>query len=296
MLSILIPTYNYDILPLVKSIKNQAVKANILFEIICIDDGSSSILNKKNKKMNTLSNCSFKVNKFNQGLSINRNTLAEASKYKYLLFIDGDSVLIHDNFINNYLNAIPKGYDVIYGGRIHPKNAIPQRKLRWKYGKSHEDKNYLDRRKNKYKSVLFNNTIIKKEVFNKVYFETNITEYGHEDTIFAYKLSKIKASIYHIDNTVLHGDVDLNKVFFSKMHKSLNNLDKVYKNKLVDPNFITFLKIFNKLKFWKLNYLLAYSHIILYPIYKRQLISNYPSLFLFNLFRLSYFCNINLKK
>ena len=45
MLSILIPTYNYDITHLVYELHKQASEAEIDFEIICLDDGSKSEIN-----------------------------------------------------------------------------------------------------------------------------------------------------------------------------------------------------------------------------------------------------------
>ncbi|WNH07720.1 glycosyltransferase family 2 protein [Thalassobellus suaedae] len=296
MLSILIPTYNYNVYPLAFQLEQQALDANIVFEIICFDDGSSSKLNFENDKINTLKNSKFIALEKNIGLSNNRNELAQSAKYDYLLFIDGDSVIIDKNYIRQYINSINENTEVVYGGRIHPKTVTSNRKLRWKYGIYREDLNSQQRIKNKYKSVLFNNTLIKKSVFDQIRFEKQITKYGHEDTIFAFNLSKIKATIKHIDNPVLHGDVDLNMVFFNKTHKSIENLNLIYNKNLIDSDFVTFLKVFKKLKKARLNYLFGVVHKILYPIFKYNLTSKYPSLYIFELFRLSYFCNINLKK
>jgi glycosyltransferase involved in cell wall biosynthesis len=296
MISILIPTYNYNVFPLASALEKLAIKSRVKFEIICIDDGSLADLNNENEKINTLTSGQFIAAKTNVGLSINRNHLAKQAKYDYLLFLDGDSEIISPNFITNYINEIEKNPDVVYGGRIHPEYVDPNRKLRWKYGKRREDTHSLNRLKNKYKAVLFNNTVIKKAVFNKIHFNNNITQYGHEDTIFAYNLSVINARVEHIDNNVMHGDVDLNSVFFYKMHKSLENLNYIYTQNIIDPNFITFLQVFIKLKKFKIHYLLSWTHNIFYPFFKINLTSNRPSLNVFNLFRLTYFCNINLKK
>lgn len=296
MISILIPTYNYNVYALACQLEKQALEAQIEFEIICIDDGSKSSINIENNKINTLSNSKFIAFEKNVGLSNNRNALAKASNYGILLFIDGDSLLLDDKYIIRYLNALKEGKDIIYGGRIHPKKTGADRRLRWKYGIYREDSNAFKRNKNLFKSILFNNTIIKKSAFNKIRFEKNITQYGHEDTVFAYKLSKINATVSHIDNPVLHDDVDLNSVFFNKTHKSLENLNLIYKTNLIDSNFITFLKVFIKLKKVKLNYVFALVNKILYPFFKLNLTSKHPSLYVFELFRLSYFCHINLKK
>lgn len=296
MISVLIPTYNYNIYPLVYNLSKQLEKTSIAFEIICSDDGSNSAINTENIKINTLKNSKFHSQKENVGLSNNRNILAELAQYKYLLFIDGDSLLPDDKFINKYIDSAKLDIDVIYGGRIHPKSVEPSRRLRWKYGVFREDSDVTKRNRTIYKSVLFNNTLIKKSLFNQIGFEKDITQYGHEDTVFAYKLSKLKASIKHIPNPVIHGDVDYNDVFFDKMHKSIKNLDSIYKTKLIDPNFITFLKVFTSLKKMKLNYLFAFTHKLFYKFFVANLTSKHPSLHIFDLFRLSYFCHINLKK
>ncbi|SHJ16446.1 glycosyltransferase family 2 protein [Algibacter luteus] len=295
MLSILIPTYNYNVYPLASQLEKQALDSNIAFEIICIDDGSKSAINVENEKINRLKNSKFIAQTKNVGLSNNRNALARESKYENLLFIDGDSLLPDAQFIVRYKKALQADTDVIYGGRIHPEKVEANRKLRWKYGVFKEDASANKRNKNVYKSVLFNNTLIKKSVFTTIGFEKSITEYGHEDTVFAYNLSKIKASILHIDNPVLHGDVDLNEVYFKKTHKSLENLDTIYKTKMIEPEFTTFLKVFIKLERIKLNYVFAFVYKILSPFFAYNLKSKHPSLYIFELFRLSYFCHINLK-
>jgi len=296
MLSILIPTYNYNVYPFACQIEKQAIKSKIDFEIICFDDGSNSIINLENKKINSLINSQFIARKNNIGLSNIRNALAEASKYSNLLFIDGDSLLPNEQFIIRYKKALKENTDIVYGGRIHPKKVDTNRKLRWKYGIFREDSTANQRNKNIYKNVLFNNTLIKKKLFNSIGFEKSISKYGHEDTVFAYKLSKTKASILHIDNPVLHGDVDINQVYYQKTHQSLKNLDSIYKTKMIEPEFTTFLKVFMKLEKFKLNYLFALFYKILSPFFTFNLTSKYPSLYVFELFRLSYFCNINLKK
>jgi len=296
MLSILIPTYNYNVFPLAKSLEKIAVDLQVPFEIICRDDGSNSALNKENQNINQLTNCRFIEAETNKGLSTNRNEMADASLYEYLLFIDGDSVLIDGNYLKNYVEALKDNPDVVYGGRVHPDKVEAKRKLRWKYGIQHEDTKASERRKNKYAATLFNNTVIKKDIFNTIYFEKDISEYGHEDTLFAYQLNLTKANIIHIDNPVLHGDVDYNYVFFRKTHNSIKNLNYIYTKNIIDPDFVKFLKVFSKLKKHKLHYVFSLVHKILYPLFSINLKSNQPSLLVFNLFRLTYFCHINLTK
>ena len=69
MLSVLIPTYNYNAFTLVKELHKQLQKSNVLFEIICMDDGSKSELNKYNEEINALAHAKFIALKENIGRS-----------------------------------------------------------------------------------------------------------------------------------------------------------------------------------------------------------------------------------
>ena len=139
MLSIVIPTYNYNIYPLVCELEQQALKLNIAFEIICIDDGSFSHLNKENQKINTLSNSVFTENRKNIGRSKIRNLLATKAKYKWLLFLDADVFPKNKNFIETYLKSISKSSELIYGGILYQENSPSHENLlRWIYGVKRE--------------------------------------------------------------------------------------------------------------------------------------------------------------
>lgn len=292
MLSILIPSYNYNILPLVKRLKYSAEVANIIFEIIGIDDGSNSILNENNENINSLEYCKFIALKENIGLSNGRNMLADLSHYPNLLFIDGDSLIIDDHYILKYVEELSDDVDIIFGGRRHPEileNA--DKMLRWAYGKNVEDKLAEIRKKHSYNTLMFNNTVIKKTCFEAIKFEKTLTQYGHEDTLFAYQASLKKLAVKHINNPVEHGDIDTNIVFIKKTNSGLENLKIIYKNNLVDSNFITLLKWHKKLRALKIDYFLA----LFYSVFKKTMLNNLnsknPSLFVFKLYKLTYFCN-----
>jgi len=295
MISVLIPTHNYNVYPLAKALEVQFLNSKITYEIICRDDLAIDSL-IENEKINLLKHATFVFVKKGNGLSENRNKLASIAKYDYLLFIDGDSALPDKSFIDRYLSVIKNNIDIIYGGRIHPKTVLKHQKLRWKYGRLREDLTALERGKDKYKYLFFNNTLIKREFFNTIGFEKSITQYGHEDTILAYKISLKKASVIHINNPVLHNDIDSNITFLNKSKHSLENLNTIYKTNLIDYRFITFLKIFSKIKKFKLHYLAALFHVLFASLLEKQLTSKRTLIFIFNLFRLSYFSHINLKK
>ena len=106
MISILIPTYNYNTLPLVEELHRQAILENIEFEIIVADDASPINENTEiNSKINQISNCQFERNKVNLGRGQNRNFLVQKAKYDWVLLMDCDTFPKEKNFIKTLLKA-----------------------------------------------------------------------------------------------------------------------------------------------------------------------------------------------
>ncbi len=291
MLSILIPVYAYDVTPLATELERQGEKLGVPFEIIIFDDGSHSEINNENELLNSLEHVNFEVLESNVGLSDNRNLLAQASKYDNLLFIDGDS-LVRSDFLKNYLSSIHDRTEVIYGGRIHPENYADKNSLRWKYGKFIEDKTAAERKRHPYRSTLFNNTLVKKSIFEKVRFKKKLTKYGHEDTLFSFHLKKLKSKIQHIDNPVIHGDIDSNRIFLQKTILGLENLKYLYHHKMIDSEYVKLLRLYTALKKIGASNLLRFAFPYIENILKKNLLSPSPSLFFFNIYRLGYFCSL----
>lgn len=295
MLSILIPIYNYNVYPLVLELHKQCTNCSIHFEILCQDDASASNLNAFNENINRLSNCSFTSLNQNIAHRANRNSLAEQAKYDYLLFIDGDSIIIRNDYIKKYISNL-NHFDVVYGGRLHPERcASENQKLRWKYGLFIEDKNAENRKKKPYNSVLFNNTIIKKKCFNKAKFDSNIKKYGHDDTQLSYQLSVLQAKVNHIENPVEHGDIDTNSVYLNKTKEALENLILLYQEKKIDLTFVRLLQLYHFFRITKSTFIIAKMHAFFEKSLLKNLNGNNPNLWIFNLFRIGYLCSLNQK-
>ncbi len=293
MISILIPIYNYNVFPLVLELQKQCMECKIDFEILCQDDASNSSLNVLNEKINELSNSSFVSLTQNLAHRENRNSLAEKAKYNYLLFIDGDSNCISNNYIRNYISNL-EGFDIVYGGRLHPEKCPSiNQKLRWKYGRFIEDKKAKVREKTPYQSLLFNNTLIKKEIFDKVKFDKNIKKYGHDDTQLSFQLSKLKPRVNHIDNPIEHGDIETNANYLNKTKESLENLIVLCREEKIDTEFVKLIWLYTLLQKTKVDFIIRK----LYSFFKNQIFKNLtgnnPSLFVFNVFKIGYLSNLN---
>lgn len=120
MLSILIPTYNYNVYNLVLELHIQCLESGIIFEIIVIDDGSNTRI-LENEKINTLSYSSYEKLKSNIGRSKIRNLLAQKGNYQWLLFLDADVFPKNKNFISAYIQCINNEEKTVNGGLLYPE-------------------------------------------------------------------------------------------------------------------------------------------------------------------------------
>ena len=289
MISILIPCYNYNAYDLVSRLEKECLTLGIVFEIISIDDASFSTLNEVNQKINMLTNCKFFESKKNIGRVANRQLLSQKAQYKWLLYIDVDVKPLNDNFIKVYVNEIKKGFEVVFGG-FNYKN-IETNNLRYLFGKSREDVQSVIRNKNPYKYIISSNFLVKKVIFDKINKNININGYGM-DYFFGALLKENLVSINHIDNEVTHYGLDDNSKFLAKTKEALGNLHYLNTNKLINKNDITILKYYRLFNFFGLKKIISKLINIFSKSIESNLKGSNPSLFVFDLYRLSYLCSL----
>ncbi|NND51455.1 MAG: glycosyltransferase [Flavobacteriaceae bacterium] len=292
MLSILIPTYNYNALPLAKALEQQALKSGIIFELICIDDGSFSEHNIQNQQINALTNCKFIEGKQNIGRNANRHMLAKKAQYDWLLFIDSDVMPKHQDFIENYLSEIPLGFDAVFGGFAYHDESPPTNKtLRYTFGKNREEVPASIRNKNLYKVIISANFLIKTSLFLDINKAETKNLYGL-DYLFGALLKINHCKIKHIDNEVYHLGVDDNTDYLDKTKKAVETLYYINKSKRITHHDITLLKAFQWLKILGLNGLFGQLLLKFNTRIERNLLSEDPSMFQFDLYRLGHFCRL----
>lgn len=204
MLSILIPTYNYNITHLVNELHRQAMNTYVDFEILVMEDGSTQFVDE-NKAVADLKYCKYTILTKNIGRSAIRNRLADDARFNHLLFLDCDSEVIMPHFIEKYI-AFCKENSVVVGGTAYDTgNKNPKYSLRLKYGRLREAKSALEREKDGlYSHFSAFNFLISKSTFNQIRFDEDIQGYGHEDTLFGHKIAELKCIMHHIDNPLLH--------------------------------------------------------------------------------------------
>jgi len=293
MLSILIPTYNYEVYELVKVLNKQALDAKIEFEIIVLDDGSQKF-QTENKKINKFQFCTYEILKVNIGRSAIRNLLAKKAAFENLLFLDSDTIPIDTNFISNYLLQITNEEKIVSGGILYPElKPKESQSLRWKYGNSREALSAKVRNESPYLRLLTLNFMIQKSVFEKVSFNEKIPNLRHEDTLFSYNLKQQNIRVEHFENPVYHNGLDDFEVAIKKENESLIALKYLIENQLIPYDYISLSKLFYDLKKMQLEFLLKVFYKTTEPLLLKNLASKNPSLFIFDMYRLGYFGSLH---
>lgn len=287
MLSILIPTYNYNVFPLVQDLHKMALKENIAFEIIVLDDASTNDF----PPIVSYDNLYYLKNESNLGRTLARKKLAETAKFNTLLFLDSDVLPVSGDFIKNYISYLSK-YDVVLGGVAYIKeNTDPTKTLRHKYGRLREEKTAIERNKNPYGAVLSGNLMISKDVFLENNYSESHNLYGM-DIYFSYRLYKNNISVIHIDNPVYHIGLEDNEVFFKKSLQAVESRKQLLANADGIENINGLLKHYKKLKSFGLTGIAAFAFKLTGPLLKKMILKKDPNLFCLDIYRLGYICYI----
>lgn len=292
MLSILIPTYHYNAYPLATCLEKQALKLGVTFELICMDDGSFSDLNKENQKINTLTNCKFIETKKNSGRTATRQKLAESAQYDWLLFMDADTMPVNAYFLELFISEFSQKTAVIFGG-IAYEDTKPKgdKSLRWHYGKAREEQPVKARERNPYKSLISGCFAIKKTLFINSNSALTQDAYGL-DILFTNVLEKQQVTVKHINNPVFHLGIETNAVYLEKSKKALETLYVLRKQKKISKSQTALLKMFYILKVLGLSAIFGKITYTFNERIETQITSETPKLWLFDLYRLGYFCRI----
>ena len=294
MISILIPVFNYHIVPLVKELHKQLIDAKIPFELLACDDGSETLISDINKAINVLSFTNFSLSKQNIGREQTRQVLAQKAKYDWLLFLDADTLPVSSHFIKTYLPFSNSAYDAVFGGVLY-QDQKPKADfiLRWKYGRTRETLNANARNKNPYQAIVSANFIIKKTVFIAINQHITGKDYGY-DILFAALLKSNGKKIKHIDNQVYHLGLEKNDSYLSKKEEAASTYLKLLRNGSISAEDNSLLSYFSIVKRYHLNYTLSTFYKFFKSPLRRNLLGDNPNITLLQLYRLSYMCYIDL--
>ena len=284
MISVLIPVFNQSVVDLASQLSLQLRDLNQEGEIIILDDGSDAKWKSKNKTIATVPRCQYEELPQNVGRSIIRNLLAAKARGKYLLFLDGDSKIYKEGFLEVYFAALQDDL-VIVGGRKFPEKCPnPRKKLHWRSGWYREQKI-----KSGFQS---NNFLIPKKLFHQVGgFDESLKGYGHEDTLFGYDLDQCGIRVTHIDNPTLHAELKNGDEFLSDQEKAIINLHRIVTSRSrLETSLTRAVKQIKKLRLGKL---LHFVHKLGARPIRKLLIGPLPNLILLDIYKIGYYIHVS---
>ncbi|MEN9336310.1 MAG: hypothetical protein RLZZ500_1297 [Bacteroidota bacterium] len=288
MLSILIPTYDRDMLPLVEVLRQQCIATAYPFEIVVFDDASLSAWNRSNAQINTFEHCRFVSHSENKGRAANRNALAATAQGSHFLFLDGDMMPLRPDFIANYINALPQ-HQVLFGGITYEtEKPEPLFRLRWTYGKKREEISVQQRQSHPYATCLTSNLCIERKIFEAIKFNDLIASYGYEDLVFVKGISKMNQPVTHLDNPAIHLGLEETAIFLAKTNQALENAKKMVQKGWITSQDIKALKWHKRILGWRLKPIIYPILHLFSPYMNRNLHSENPSVLVFDCYKLYY--------
>jgi glycosyltransferase involved in cell wall biosynthesis len=294
MLSILIPTYNYNIDLLVSELHHQATKNKLIFEIIVLDDASNLFV-EENKKILRFDHTQLLQLSKNIGRTAARQQLAKKATYEYLLFMDADVFPKYDDFLNRCFSFLPFS-GLIFGGIAYSTNPPDVgQMLRWKYGHARECLSAQKREQNVFETVNSGCFLIEKSIFIELNSQLQRQSYGM-DLLFKQLLKKYEVRVKHIDNPVFHFGLESNLDFMKKSLVAIETSVRLEETGLLQADVRPIQKTYVRLKFMRLQKLFS---LVMSPFRKameRNFNSANPNLFWFDLYRLHYYIQLKSKK
>lgn len=258
MISVCIPVFNVDVRKLAESLISQA--GGISSEIILIDDGSGEKFRELNRDLvsrhDKQSRQGGRIRYYELGENIGRSAIRNRfpgyANNDHLLFLDCDSLIVSDTFLESYAETLRESPGrVICGGTIYdPEPPERNRRLHWKYGVRKISRPARIRKQNPNRSFMTNNFLVPAHVLKEIPFDERLSGYGHEDSLFGYELSRKGFEILHIDNPVMHGELESNRKFVDKTGEAVQNLVFITEILEDDPKFtdtITLLRTVRRL-------------------------------------------------
>lgn len=287
MLSICIPIYNFDVRSLVDELYNQAEELSLEYEIVCLDDHSDESFHIINQSV--ADKAKYIRLDENIGRARIRNQFLLYTQYNYLLFLDCDVVPANQRFLSVYADLVFAKPAVICGGKRCAKVYDKQHKLRYHFDRKCECMDVDERQARPRHSFSSANFIVRRSVLESIPFDERVSQYGYEDTLFAYQLLKRNISITHADNNVVHIGTENNSEFLEKNKVGISNLVQIYKWMGQDDDFIQMDSILIAYRFcqrFKLLWLVNLSFSLLGNMLEKWFTKGFGNMMLFRFYKL----------
>ena len=286
MFSVLIPTYNYDVSKLVNALNNQFQILEVDYEIIVFQDGSTTLV----KDFKDYKHVKAIISKENLGRVKSRQFLATQAKFDWLLFLDADVLPKAKDFIAAYIEKTNLNYEAIFGGFAYYETPPePNNRLRWKYGKAKEQVLAIKRNKTPYKVIISANFIIKKTIFIALVSKMSGKGYGY-DNYFGALLKQNNSKVFHIDNEVYHLGIENSKDYLKKKEQAAKTLLNFYHSNAISTHDNSLLHAYSTLKKYNFTIVLSSFFKLFKNAMRLNLTATNPSIFILQLYKISFMC------
>ena len=289
MLSILIPTHNFNVEKLVVELHNQASSCNIDFEIIIGDDFSSKIVYNNSELIKT---DQIQLYRFESciGRTEMRKQLSLKAKYSWILYVDADMIPNGKKYILNYLISIQNNPDkkIFFGGYSYPNQYSDKSRLRFRYGIKREFKSALKREIKPYRNIYSGNMLISRETFELINISLE-NSYGL-DLAFSGQLEYLKIPFKHIDNYTCHMGIDNNNNFLLKTKEASITIRNLYDQNLINSKQSKLVWTYKLLKKLHLVKIVKLKGKLLSPLIYWMLINFRVPLITLDFYKFYHFC------
>lgn len=290
MVSILIPTYNYDVMPLVRSLAENRGKVPFEMEIIIRDDASGRPSTNL-EQLKAFTWVAYRANSENKGRTATRNALAKEAKYDNLLFLDADVLPKYPDFLNRF-QWETESWDLQFGGiEYEEEPPASEYMLRWKYGKRREQLSVDKRKLMPYKSVNSGCLLIRKDVFLKLNKQMTVPRYGM-DIYFKELLINFEVNVLHIDNPVYHNGLETSEEFLKKSLEAVATTAELESKGLLKLQVRPLQKAYRLIKNLGLRGFYGWFLSSFKNTMEKNFLSKRPNLFWFDLYRLNYYIQL----
>jgi len=224
-LSVLIPFYKDDPVPLLLSLADQVEQDQLPVEIVLFDDGEPEPdLNKCVEKavFTTAVPARLLTSRKNVGRAAGRNRLSAAAIGQWLLFLDAD-MTVKDGFLSEWLNLIDAfEFDAAFGGYTADPVTEPAHNLHAALAKTSDENAAAHRTELGATAFCTSNLLVRSELMRRVGFDEHFTGWGWEDVDWAVRAEQAGV-LAHFDNPAGHSGWQSADILLEKFRDAARN-------------------------------------------------------------------------
>lgn len=299
MLSILIPTYNFDCLNLISTLVKQCEKLleeekGFAYEVVVLDDGSSDtgLVEHVKKGCCKLRGVRWISGGVNSGRATVRNRLLNEACGEWVVMIDDDAQVVSDEYVSNYWKHRFTA-DVLCGDLLNYDECPTGCELRFYYEKAAEPmRSVVLRNQAPYDRFSTFNFMARRDVMLSIGFRNSLKEYGYEDVLLGFELEARGHSVLHIDNPLLHTGIDRNEDFLRKTRAAMRSLADlpISVRRRIGVSCVAL-----RLEQLRLSKCVGWCLGKTLSLLERNLLGRHPKILFLQLYKLGYFLQISAK-